>query len=126
MNRPLVLIVEDNDKNLKLARDVLQLDGLRTIEAVDGATGIELARAHHPDVVLLDIQLPDMDGTEVLARLRNIAHLASTPVVAVTAYAMSGDRERLLAAGFDDYVSKPITVRTFATLVRSHVAATRG
>lgn len=119
MSEDLVLIVEDNDKNLKLTRDLLQVKGYRTIEATDAATGIALAREHRPRVVLMDIQLPDMDGQEALKVLRSDPRTADIPVIAVTAFAMSGDRERFIGAGFDDYVTKPIDVRAFPVLVGS-------
>ena len=117
MSDGLVLIIEDNEKNLKLTRDLLQVKGYRTIEAADATTGIALAAEHRPSVVLMDIQLPDMDGEAALRRLRADHRTASIPVIAVTAFAMTGDRERFLAAGFDDYVTKPIDVRTFPDFV---------
>jgi two-component system cell cycle response regulator DivK len=120
----LVLIIEDNDKNLKLVRDVLQVNGFRTIEAISAAAGIELAADHHPDVILMDIQLPGMDGAEALTHLRARQATADIPVVAVTAFAMAGDEERFMAAGFDGYITKPISVRDFPGQVRS--AARRG
>jgi two-component system, cell cycle response regulator DivK len=110
----LVLVVEDNDKNLKLVRDLLRFRGFRTAEARTGADGLRLAaEGERPCLILMDVQLPDVDGVEVLRRLRASAETADVPVVAVTAFAMKGDRERLLAAGFDAYVAKPIDVRTF-------------
>jgi two-component system cell cycle response regulator DivK len=118
----LVLIIEDNEKNLKLTRDLLQVKGFRTIEATDAATGISLAVEHRPRVVLMDIQLPDIDGPGALALLRRDPRTAAIPVIAVTAFAMSGDRERFLEAGFDDYVTKPIDVRAFPDLVGSFCA----
>ena len=119
MTDGLVLIVEDNEKNLKLTRDLLQVKGFRTIEAADATTGIALAIEHRPTVVLMDIQLPDMDGQEALSLLRADSRTAQIPVIAVTAFAMNGDRERFLAAGFDDYVTKPIDIRAFPDLVGS-------
>ncbi len=116
----LVLIVEDNDKNRKLARDVLELGGFATIEAADGSSGLRLAREQHPAVILMDIQLPDMPGDDVLARLRDDPTTSDIPVVAVTAYAMAHDRDRLIAAGFDGYISKPIDVRRFTQQVGSY------
>ena len=113
----LVLIVEDNARNLKLVRDLLGYAGYRTIEAVTAEDGIELARMHHPDLVLMDVQLPGMDGLEALTRLRAEPATAETPVVAVTAFAMKDDRERLLAAGFDEYIEKPLSVRDFPAQV---------
>jgi CheY-like chemotaxis protein len=113
----LVLIVEDNEKNLKLARDLLRVKGYRTVEAVDGGAGIALAAQFHPAIVLMDIQLPDMDGWEALHQLRANPSTADIPVVAVTAFAMEGDRERFLKGGFDGYITKPIDVRLFPSQV---------
>lgn len=118
VSEELVLIIEDNDKNLKLVRDVLQINGFRTLEAVDAESGIELADIQHPDVILMDIQLPGMDGTQALAHLRSQPRTADIPVVAVTAFAMAGDAERFKAAGFDGYITKPISVREFPGQVR--------
>jgi two-component system cell cycle response regulator DivK len=115
----LVLIVDDNEMNLKLARDVLRHAGFRTLEGATAGACLSLASEHHPDVILLDIRLPDMDGTEALAGLRRVEETAAIPVVAVTSYAMLGDRERLLAQGFDGYLEKPISVRRFPEQVRS-------
>jgi two-component system cell cycle response regulator DivK len=114
----LVLIVEDNELNLKLARDVLRLAGYRTLEARTAAEGLALARAHRPDLVLLDVRLPDTDGVAALGRLRAAPATAAIPVVALTALAMEGDRARFLAAGFDGYLPKPLDVRRFPEQVR--------
>jgi two-component system cell cycle response regulator DivK len=119
----LVLIVDDNDRNLKLARDVLRFAGFRTLEASSGGSGISLAAEHLPNVILMDIRLPDMDGTEALLQLKGGAATASIPVVALTSFAMKGDRERLLAAGFDGYLEKPISVRAFPAQVRGYCTA---
>jgi CheY-like chemotaxis protein len=108
-----VLIVEDNPRNLKLVRDLLQHAGYRTLEATTAEDGLALATAHAPDLVLMDVQLPGMDGIEALARLRADHATAGIPVVAVTAFAMKDDRERFVAAGFDGYLEKPISVRAF-------------
>jgi two-component system, cell cycle response regulator DivK len=108
---PLVLIVEDNARNMTLVRDVLGYAGYRTLEANDGERGVALARSHQPDLILMDIQLPGMDGVEALARLREDASTAAIPVVALTAFAMEEDRERFLAAGFRGYLEKPLSVR---------------
>ena len=116
----LILIVEDNDKNRKLVRDVLQFKGYRTLEATTAAEGLALAAAQRPDLVLMDIQLPDMDGIAALGRLRGAPDTASIPVVAVTAQAMPGDRERILDAGFDGYLVKPIAIREFPEQVRQY------
>ncbi|MEY2567016.1 MAG: two-component system, cell cycle response regulator DivK [Actinomycetota bacterium] len=125
MSDELVLIIEDNEKNLKLTRDLLQVKGYRTIEATEAGAGIALALEHLPSVVLMDIQLPDMDGREALAVLRADDRTAAIPVIAVTAFAMTGDRERFLEAGFDDYVTKPIDVRAFPELVGSFCGQAR-
>jgi two-component system, cell cycle response regulator DivK len=120
----LILIVEDNDKNLKLARDLLQHDGFRTLEAETAAAAIALAEQRAPDLILMDIQLPDMDGVTALGRLREMGTTTSIPVVALTAFAMAGDRERLLAAGFDGYLAKPINIHNFSDSVRQYCEPT--
>jgi two-component system cell cycle response regulator DivK len=114
----LILIVEDNDKNLKLVRDVLRYRGYRTLEARTAAEGLALAVEHRPTLVLLDIQLPDLDGVSALSRLRASAATAELRVIALTAFAMKQDRERFLAAGFDGYIAKPIDIREFPNQVR--------
>jgi two-component system cell cycle response regulator DivK len=108
-----ILIVEDNARNLKLARDILNHVGYRTLEAENAEDGLALARAQRPDVVLMDVQLPGMDGVEALGRLRTDPLTADIPVVALTAFAMTDDRDRLLAVGFDAYLEKPLNVREF-------------
>jgi two-component system cell cycle response regulator DivK len=115
-----ILVVEDNVKNMKLFRDVLQATGYRTLEASTGGRGLALASEHRPALVLMDIQLPDMDGLEVLGRLRMDARTAAIPVLAVTAQAMRGDRERFTAAGFDGYVAKPVDIDGLLDIVRQH------
>jgi len=120
MDGPLALIVDDNDKNRRLAQYVLRLGGFRTIEAATGGEGVSLAAEHAPDVILMDIRLPDADGTELAKRLKDDPQTAAIPIVAVTAFAMKGDREWFLAAGFDGYVEKPIDVGEFAAQVRSY------
>jgi two-component system, cell cycle response regulator DivK len=119
----LVLIVDDNEKNVKLARDVLNFAGFRTLEARSAGEGISLAAEHLPDVILMDIRLPDMDGTVAVHNLRSDSRTARIPVVAVTSFAMKGDRERFLAEGFDGYLEKPISVREFPDQVRSYCEA---
>jgi two-component system cell cycle response regulator DivK len=115
-----VLVVEDNEKNMKLFRDVLQVTGYRTLEATTGAQAVELAAEHNPNLVLMDIRLPDIDGAEALSRLRADERTASIPVLALTAQAMRGDRERFLAAGFDGYISKPVNIAELLATVRQH------
>lgn len=122
----MVLIVEDNALNLELVRDILRVRGFRTLEARTGEAGVALARAHCPDVVLMDIQLPDVDGLSALGRLRADPRTAAIPVVALTAFAMKDDRERFLAAGFDGYLAKPIDVRTLAEDVRRYCRDGKG
>jgi CheY-like chemotaxis protein len=117
-----ILIVEDNARNLKLARDVLNHVGYRTLEAENAEDGLALARAERPDLVLMDVQLPGMDGVEALARLRTDPLTADIPVVALTAFAMREDRDRLLAVGFDAYLEKPIDVREFPRQVEAVLA----
>ncbi|HLZ23702.1 MAG TPA: response regulator [Ktedonobacterales bacterium] len=114
----LILIVEDNDLNLELVRDLLQVSGYRTLEAVNATDGVALAAAHHPDLILMDVQLPDSGGVAALHHLRAQPDLVFTTVVALTAFAMRDDRERLLAAGFDGYMSKPIEIRMFLEQVQ--------
>ena len=109
----LVLIIEDNEKNMKLMRDLLRHHGYRTAEAWDGEEGIAAARTKNPDLVLMDIELPGIDGYAALARLREDPRTERIPVCAVTAFAMAEDRERGGRAGFDDYVPKPISVGDF-------------
>jgi two-component system, cell cycle response regulator DivK len=122
MAHELILVVDDNDQNLRLARKVLQSAGFRTLEASGGAEGVSLAVEHRPDLVLMDIRMPDMTGTEVLQKLRADERTAAIPVVAHTSSAMKGDRERFLADGFDGYLEKPIRAREFPNQVRAHLA----
>lgn len=116
-----VLVVEDNEKNLKLARDVLEHAGFTVHVASTGESGVDLARSVIPDVILMDLQLPGMDGHEALAVLRADPVTARIPVVALTAFAMRQDRERTLAAGFDGYLEKPISIRAFPGQVRDYL-----
>lgn len=114
MNGPrLVLIVDDNRKNLKLARDVLRSAGFRTLEAESGAEGIALATENLPDVILLDMRLPDMEGTDVARMLRGGSRTAQIPIVALSALPLVGDGDWLLAAGLDGYLEKPIRIDEF-------------
>jgi two-component system cell cycle response regulator DivK len=115
---PVILVVEDNERNLKLLRDVLEYSGYEVRGARTAEDGITLAVSEPPDLVLMDLQLPGIDGIEALHRLRESPGTADIPVVAVTAQAMKEDRERALRAGFDGYVEKPISVRAFTDQVR--------
>jgi len=115
-----ILVVEDNEKNMKLFRDVLHASGYRTLEAATGERAVELVFEHRPDLVLMDIQLPDIDGIEALSRLRADGRTSSVPVLALTAQAMEGDRERFLAAGFDGYLSKPVDIAEFVATVKRY------
>ena len=122
MRTEVVLVVEDNEKNMKLFRDVLTIKGFTTLEARTGAEAVELALEYGPELVLMDIRLPDVDGVEALGRLRADERTASIPVLALTAQAMEGDRERFLAAGFDGYLSKPVNVTELVDIVRRYCA----
>jgi len=120
MTGPKILLVEDNEKNMKLFRDVLQAAGYDTVEATTGGRAVELAIEHSPDLVLMDVQLPEIDGVEALGRLREDKRTASIPVLALTAQAMHGDRERFLAVGFDGYISKPVDIVALVDTVHEH------
>ena len=118
MANELILIVEDNEKNLKLVRDVLRHSGYQTIEAGTGEDGIRLAKERGPALILMDIQLPGIDGITALGQLRADPATRGSPVIAVTASAMTQDRKKIMAAGFDGYQTKPIRVREFMDVVR--------
>jgi CheY-like chemotaxis protein len=118
MANELILIVEDNEKNRKLVRDVLRHTGYQTIEAGTGEDGIRLAKERGPALILMDIQLPGIDGITALGQLRADPATRAIPVIAVTASAMTQDRKKILAAGFDGYQTKPIRVREFMDVVR--------
>jgi two-component system cell cycle response regulator DivK len=120
-----ILIVEDNEKNLKLARDVLLQSGFETAEARTAEEALELVASGAPDLILMDIELPGMDGFEAVRRLKADPATAATPVCALTAFAMNDDREHCLRAGFDGYLSKPITVAEFPGQVRDLLGGTQ-
>ena len=120
-----ILVVEDNERNLKLLRDVLEYSGYDVRAARTAEDGLALAASELPDLVLMDLQLPGIDGMEALRQLRESPRTADIPVVAVTAQAMKHDRERALQAGFDGYVEKPISVRAFPDQVRGFLSGER-
>ena len=123
MSSAVILIVEDNERNLKLLRDVLGVRGYSTVEARSAEEALDRVRADRPHLVLMDIQLPGMDGVAALRELRALPDGAALPVVAVTAFAMKDDRDRLLGAGFDGYLEKPIDIRSLPSTVASLLAA---
>ena len=119
MKQPTILLIEDNEQNRYLATFLLEQHGYRVVSVPDGRLGIETAITLLPDLILLDIQLPHMDGYAVAGALRNIQLLTATPIVAVTSYAMVGDREKCLAAGCNGYIEKPINPDTFVAEIAS-------
>ena len=114
-----VLIVEDNELNMKLFHDLLEAQGYRTVGTRNGVDALDLARKHHPDLVLMDIQLPEVSGLEVTKWLKDDPVLCKIPVVAVTAFAMKGDEERIREGGCEAYLSKPISVGKFIETIKS-------
>jgi two-component system cell cycle response regulator DivK len=120
-----ILIVEDNEKNMKLARDVLQAKGYTTLEAVTGEEGVRLALQHKPDLVLMDIQLPDINGIEAFRRIRANAETAAVPIVAFTASVTANDLSRIDQAGFDAFIGKPINIKAFVETVRRVIESGR-
>jgi two-component system cell cycle response regulator DivK len=121
-----ILIVEDNEKNMKLVRDVLQFKGYQTLEAVTGMEGLRLAREQKPALVLMDIQLPDIDGIAALRRLRGDPETQNISVLAVSASVMPDEQQKIVAAGFDAYITKPINVKGFMETVEKFVGKPRG
>jgi two-component system, cell cycle response regulator DivK len=113
-----ILIVEDNELNMKLFNDLLEANGYRTVQTRNGIEAIALARAHRPDLILMDIQLPEVSGLEVTKWLKDDEELRAIPVIAVTAFAMKGDEERIREGGCEAYLSKPISVAKFLETVR--------
>jgi two-component system cell cycle response regulator DivK len=116
-----ILIVEDNELNMKLLHDVLEAHGYRTLIAREGTTGLELARQHLPDLILLDLQLPDISGLDCVRQLKGERETQAIPVIAVTAFAMIGDERKALSSGCDAYVAKPIVLRDFMAIVEKFV-----
>ena len=113
-----VLIVEDNELNMKLFHDLLEAQGYETLQTREGLHALALAREHRPDLILMDIQLPEISGLEVVKWLKEDEELSSIPVIAVTAFAMKGDEERILEGGCEAYLSKPISVMSFIEVIR--------
>ena len=118
MMQPTILLIEDNEQNRYLATFLLEKHGFTVIHAIDGPTGLDLANKVLPDIILLDIQLPSMDGYSVAKALRSMDAVCHTPIIAVTSYAMIGDREKALAAGCTGYIEKPIDPETFVAQIR--------
>lgn len=116
-----VLIVEDNELNMKLFHDLLESQGYETLQTREGMQALQLARAHRPDLILMDIQLPEISGLEVTKWIKEDDELSNIPVIAVTAFAMKGDEERIRQGGCEAYISKPISVTTFLDTVRQHL-----
>ena len=116
-----VLIVEDNELNMKLFHDLLDSQGYQTLQTREGLQAMALARQHSPDLILMDIQLPEISGLEVTKWLQDDEELAHIPVIAVTAFAMKGDEERIRQGGCEAYISKPISVMHFLETVRKHL-----
>ncbi|WP_207458844.1 response regulator [Azospirillum sp. SYSU D00513] len=117
-----VLIVEDNELNMKLFQDLLEAHGYETIQTANGLDALSLARQHRPNLILMDIQLPEVSGLEVTRRLKEDAELRSIPVIAVTAFAMRGDEEKIREGGCEEYIAKPISVLKFLETVQKFVA----
>ena len=113
-----ILIVEDNEKNMKLVRDILQHKGYATLEAVTGGEGVRLALERRPDLILMDIQLPDIDGIAALQLIRKDAALDATPILAVSASVMPDDKQKIVTSGFDAFITKPINLKQFLAAVQ--------
>jgi two-component system cell cycle response regulator DivK len=116
-----ILIVEDNDLNMKLFRDLLQANGYETIETRNGVEAFELAKKHHPDLIIMDIQLPEVSGLDVTKWIKNDKSVKKIPVIAVTAFAMKGDEQKILDGGCEDYIAKPISVGDFLATITRHL-----
>jgi two-component system, cell cycle response regulator DivK len=119
--KKVILIVEDEPKNLRLFRDILQNNGYGTVEAVNGKQGLDLARIHRPDLILMDLHMPVMDGFEATKLLKSDPELRKIPLIAVTASAMKGDAEKILQAGFDGYITKPIDLYPFLKQIAGYL-----
>lgn len=121
MEKSKVLIVEDNELNMKLFHDLLEAHGVDTIETRDGKEVLELAREHKPDLILMDIQLPEISGLDVTKALKADEELKVIPVIAVTAFAMKGDEQKIREGGCEDYISKPISVTHFLEVIQKYI-----
>ena len=118
----LILIIDDDPKNVVLVRDLLQVNGYSTNEATDGKEGVELAKANKPDLILMDIQMPEMDGLEATRILKTDAATRNIPIIALSSYAMMGDKERILEAGCDGYLSKPVDIKELLKTVAEYLS----
>jgi two-component system, cell cycle response regulator DivK len=116
-----ILIVEDNELNMKLFNDLLEAHGYATIKTREGTKVLEIARTHKPDLILMDIQLPEISGLDLIRWVKEAQDLKSIPIIAITAFAMKGDEDRIRATGCEDYISKPISVLGFIETVRKHL-----
>lgn len=121
MTAKTVLIVEDNELNMKLFNDLLVAHGYKTLQTADGMEALELTRRHKPDLILMDIQLPEVSGLEVTKWIKEDDELKSIPVIAITAFAMKGDEQKIREGGCEAYLAKPITVSTFISTVREFI-----
>jgi CheY-like chemotaxis protein len=122
MEEKRILVIEDNELNMKLVRSLLQIGKYQVVEAPDAETGIRLAQEHHPALILMDIQLPGMDGLSATRLIKEDGGLKEIPVVALTSYAMQGDDEKALEAGCNGYIAKPINTRTFLETLEKYMA----
>ncbi len=116
-----VLVVEDNELNMKLFHDLLEAHGIETVETRDGSEVLDLARKHKPDLILMDVQLPEVSGLEVTKWLKDDEELKTIPVIAVTAFAMKGDEQKIRDGGCEDYISKPISVTNFIEVIQKYL-----
>jgi two-component system cell cycle response regulator DivK len=119
-----ILVVEDNDRNRELVKDILDIQGYHVLEARDGVEGVAMAREHKPDLVILDIQMPIMDGITAAKLIKSDPATRGITMIALTSFAMKGDRERLMEAGFDDYIAKPIDTRKLPEIVKKYLTKT--
>ena len=125
INHATILCIEDNPENRLLVRRILEAEGYRMLEAVDASAALELVTAHTPDLILMDINMPDIDGYTLTARLRSMPQMRDTPILALTANVMKGDRERSLAAGCDGYIQKPVDVDRLPRQISEFLALRR-